>query len=123
MTQNDEIVPEVILPRDLWQSVRELEKLLCLETNDSEYGRLKSLLNSSFAKLLAYDSIISKMKLDIETTIKLLEITSKQYPRATHFVRDELSKCLIEDLKIKLREYEQKIDTAILNNPWDEISF
>ena len=67
MNQNDEIVPEVILPKDLWQSVREIEKLLCLETNDSEYGRLKSLLNSSFAKLLAYDLIYSKMKLDIET--------------------------------------------------------
>ena len=113
---------EIKLTPELWSTIIEIEKLLDIERQEDEYRRAKTLLNIVFAKLLAYDLVYSKLKLDVQTTIRLLELTDNREKHLTHFVRDELGIALKAELSAKLREYDRSLEVCE-SDPWNEISF
>lgn len=115
---------EVKLSDDLWSKIIEIEKFLELPKSDNEYERLQKLLDIVLHSLLTYDLVVRKMKLDIQTSLRLLDLTSKESNRVNHFVRDQLNQVLISELEMKLREYQQKINSlSNYDNVWNEIPF
>jgi hypothetical protein len=110
----------IVLPPEILATIAEIEKILGYECNRTEYERIDGLLKLVFGSLMHHQLVYENLKLDLQTTIRLLEITEVKHGQnpLTHAQRDAMQRVLRERLKVNLRGYDHKIKHP--DHPWNK---